>query len=90
MKSKTLPSFWKAYEQLDENIKKQAGKSYKLWRRNPFHPSLHFKCVNQKENIWSLRISLGYRALSLFEEDLVVWFWVGKHDDYKRLIQKGI
>ncbi len=42
MKSETLPSFWKAYGVLEETIKRQARKSYRLWANNPFHPSLHF------------------------------------------------
>jgi mRNA-degrading endonuclease RelE of RelBE toxin-antitoxin system len=88
MKSKTLSSFWKYYEKLDEEIKKQARKAFKLWRENPFHPSLHFKCVNPEEQIWSLRITKGYRALCLYEKDLVVWFWIGNHDDHQRLIKK--
>ncbi len=36
---KTLPSFWKCYEQLGEEIKKQARKVFNLWKENPFHPS---------------------------------------------------
>ena len=80
MKSKTLPSFWKAYASLSETIKKQARKAYRLWRQNPFHPSLRFKCINHKENIWAVRISRGYRALGIFEEDTVTWFWIGDHD----------
>ena len=71
MKSKTLPSFWKAYDKLEESVKEQARKAYKMykiWSNNPFHPSLHFKCINSEENVWPLRISMGYRALCIFEE----------------------
>jgi len=58
MKSATLPSFWDAYKSLNEQIKRSARKAYQLWRENPFHPSLHFKCVNDEENVWSVtRIS---------------------------------
>ncbi len=87
MKYKTHPFFWKIYESLDNEIKKQAKKSFELWRENPFHPSLHFKCVNKEENVWSLRVSRGYRALCIFENDTVIWFWIGNHDDYMRLIK---
>ena len=68
--------------------KETARKAFKLWKENPFHPSLHFKCVDSEEEIWSLRITKGYRALCLYEKDLVVWFWIGNHDDYERLIKK--
>jgi mRNA-degrading endonuclease RelE of RelBE toxin-antitoxin system len=84
MNSAVLPSFWKAYEKLDQEVKRRAQKAFHLWVENPFHPSLHFKCINVQENIWSVRISLGYRALGIWEGDTVTWFWIGNHDDYQR------
>lgn len=84
MKSETLPSFWKAYQKLDQQIKTRAKKAFRLWADNPFYPSLHFKCINTEENIWAVRITLGYRALGLLEDDTVTWFWIGSHDEYKR------
>jgi len=69
--SETLPAFWAAYARLSET-------------ENPFHPSLRFKCVNREEDIWSVRISRGYRALGILENDTVTWFWVGSHNDYER------
>jgi len=84
MKSATLPSFWNAYQGLDEQIKKSARKAYQLWRNNSFHPSLHFKCINNEENIWSVRITQSYRAIGILEGDTVTWFWIGSHDDYER------
>jgi len=83
MKSATLPSFWTAYESLDRSIRRRARKAYQLWAQNPFHPSLRFKCINSEENIWSVRVTLGYRAVGLLEEDTVTWFWIGNHDDYE-------
>ena len=84
MKSATLPSFWTAYRALEKAVKRRAKKAYRLWAQNPFHPSLHFKCVNQKENVWSVRITRGYRAVGIFEGDTITWFWVGNHDEYER------
>ncbi len=84
MKSATLPSFWEAYQSLDKNIKKSAIKAYHLWKENPFHPSLHFKCVNDEEDIWSVRITRSYRAVGILEVDTITWFWIGSHDDYER------
>ena len=83
MKSATLPSFWTVYESLNKKIKISARKAYRLWIQNPFHPSLHFKCINKEENVWSVRITRGYRAIGIFEEDTVTWFWIGSHDDYE-------
>jgi mRNA-degrading endonuclease RelE of RelBE toxin-antitoxin system len=84
MKSATLPSFWKAYRSLDRQIRARARKAFRLWAENPFHPSLHFKCINTEEDIWSVRVTLGYRALGVLEGDTVTWFWIGSHDDYER------
>ena len=84
MKSATLPPFWTMYHNLDNDIKRQAKKAYCLWSSNPFHPSLHFKCVNDVESIWSVRITRKYRALGILESDTVTWFWIGSHDAYKR------
>lgn len=84
MNSETLPSFWEAYFLLDEDIKSRARKAYRLWQDNPFHPSLHFKCINREENVWSVRITLAYRAIGFMEENTVTWFWIGKHDEYER------
>lgn len=83
MKSATLPSFWTAYKALNEEIKRRARKAYYLWKQDPFHPSLHFKCINREENIWSVRITLAYRAVGILEGDTVTWFWIGSHDDYE-------
>jgi len=84
MKSATLPSFWEAYLSLDEQAKRAARKAYRLWAENPWHPSLHFKCINSEEDVWAVRITLGYRALGIFEGDTVTWFWIGSHDEYER------
>lgn len=84
MKSATLPAFWKADEKLGGNIKDRARKSFRLWAENPFHPSLHFKCINAEEDIWSVRISLDVRAIGVLEKETVTWFWIGTHDEYER------
>jgi hypothetical protein len=65
-------------------MRRRARKAYRLWSQNPFHPSLHFKLIDRKNAFWSVRISLGYRAVGVFEGDTVTWFWIGNHDDYER------
>lgn len=84
MNSATLPSFWESYRNLNRNTRIQARKVYRLWSESPFHPSLRFKCINREENIWSVRLSLGYRALGILDEETITWFWVGNHDDYEK------
>ncbi len=89
MKSSALPSFWESYATLDESLRNRARKAYELWLENPFHPSLRFKCINIQEDIWSVRITRGYRAVGVAEKDAagekaITWFWVGKHDEYEQ------
>ena len=84
MKSVTLPSFWKAYRLLTIEVKQYARKAYNQWVENPFHPSLHFKCINHEDKIWSIRITPRIRAVGIREEDTLTWLWIGAHDDYER------
>jgi hypothetical protein len=84
MKSATLPSFWSEYRELGDSVRAGARKAYRLWAENPFHPSLHFKCINSKEGIWSVRVTRSHRALGVLEDDTVTWFWIGNHDKYEK------
>ncbi len=84
MKSLTTPDFWEAYARLPEDVKEQARKAYKIWQENQSHPSLHFKKVGK--NLWSARVSGGYRALALKKGDDYYWFWIGSHDEYDAVL----
>ncbi|MGD0133462.1 MAG: hypothetical protein ABSE57_15530 [Bryobacteraceae bacterium] len=50
---------------------------------DPRHPSLHFKKI---ERFWSARVGLDYRAVGVGISDGVLWFWIGNHADYERLL----
>ena len=84
MKSAVLPSFWTAYAVLNGSTRRATRKAYGLWAENPFHPSLHFKCINDEEDVWAVRVTLRYRAVGVLQGDTVTWFWIGSHDDYER------
>ncbi|WP_353929105.1 hypothetical protein WJM97_12290 [Okeanomitos corallinicola TIOX110] len=84
MKSLTTAEFWRLYSALPPKIKQQAKKAYRLWINDQFHPSLHFKKVGN--NLWSARITGGYRALALKKGDDFYWFWIGTHNEYDSLI----
>jgi hypothetical protein len=83
MKSSTTPDFWASYQKLPPEIKARARTAHRLWRANPRYPSLRFKKVG---DLWSIRISSGYRALALFQDDTFFWFWIGSHDEYEQLL----
>ena len=75
--------FWRAYEALPETVQRLADRSYELLKADPNHPSLRLKRVGR---FWSVRVSLNHRALGVDVEDGILWFWIGTHDDYERLI----
>jgi hypothetical protein len=85
--SRGTPRFWAAYRELPEPVREAARKAYRLFRDNPNHPSLQFKRIHARESIYSVRVTLGYRALALVENDDVTWFWIGSHADYDRLLK---
>ena len=85
MKSRANERFWKAYRSLPLDVRMLARKKYRVWRENPNHPSLHFKKV--AADTWSVRIGASYRALAAEEEGDLIWFWIGSHEDYERLLR---
>jgi hypothetical protein len=38
--------------------------------------------------LYSARVTLGYRALGLMEDEEVTWFWIGTHAEYDRLLDR--
>jgi hypothetical protein len=86
VRSRATPRFWAAYRDLPPEIRELARKAYRLFRENGRHPSLQFKKVHD-DSIYSVRVTLGYRALGLLEEEEITWFWIGAHADYDRLLR---
>ncbi|KQT45102.1 hypothetical protein ASG43_12410 [Aureimonas sp. Leaf454] len=77
-------SFWTAYDGLPQGIRALADRNFQLLKTDPHHPSLHFKRVGR---FWSARVGLAYRALGVEDEGRMIWFWIGSHADYDRLIR---
>jgi toxin HigB-1 len=74
--------FIKRYNQLPSSIRKKTEKQEKLFRQNPFYPSLHTEKLEPKgKQVWSFRIDRSYRVLFRFiEGGDVVFLTVGPHD----------
>ena len=83
---KTSKDFWVCYRRLSQELQKRARKSFALLKKDPKHPSLNFKKVTKK--IWSARISRDHRVLAHEEDGVLVWYWIGKHDEYMRQIRE--
>ncbi|MCY3669384.1 MAG: hypothetical protein OXH81_27335 [Gemmatimonadetes bacterium] len=88
MRSFTLTSFWDAYRHLPEHVQRQARESYRFFVSDPRHPSLGFKRVSQRRPVYSVRVSIDYRALGVLDEGDIVWFWIGPHHEYDRLLKR--
>lgn len=86
MKSSALPEFWDCLEQLPPPVQKIARKNFKLWHGNPTLKALEFKKI--KGDLWSVRAGSGFRALATFDDGRYLWFWIGTHDKYERLLQQ--
>ncbi|HEY88276.1 MAG TPA: hypothetical protein G4N98_00895 [Thermoflexia bacterium] len=87
MKSRATPKFWKFYARLPRSVQRRARKAHRMWQLNPHYPSLHFKRVDNEEPIYSARVSGDYRVLGFLAGDTVLWYWIGSHDDYERLLK---
>jgi len=86
--SRTTERFRKAFAALPEHVRGRARDAYRQFRDDPSDPRLRFKQVHTSRPIFSARVGLGYRALAVREGDVVVWFWIGTHDDYDRLLRQ--
>ena len=87
MKSFLDDDFVALFGLLPERVKRQARKGYRLWREDPRHPSLDFKRVGKNVPVYAVRVGIGWRALGLKEGDAIVWFWIGSHAEYDRLLR---
>ncbi|MEM1393696.1 MAG: hypothetical protein AAGG00_10460 [Cyanobacteria bacterium P01_H01_bin.150] len=57
---------------------------YELLKQDSSHPSLHFKKIGKK--YWSVRAGLDYRALGIENDNGILWFWIGSHAEYDKLL----
>jgi hypothetical protein len=77
------PSFWTCYEKLPADIKNLADKNCNILKSSPHHPSLHFKKIGK---YCSVRIGKKYRSLGVEIDDGLLWFWIGTHAEYDKII----
>ena len=80
---RAAPDFWTCYRSLPQPVRGLADKAFALLKSDPRHPSLAFKKVNA---FWSARVGIHYRALGVDLPDGVLWFWIGSHADYDRIV----
>ena len=83
MRHRASRKFWEYLEKLPADVQRLARENFELLKENPRHPSLHFKAVGR---YYSARIGIHYRAVGVADTNDVVWFWVGHHSEYDRLV----
>jgi hypothetical protein len=76
-------AFWNCYHALPDSIRELADKNFSLLKTDPAHPSLHFKKIGRFR---SARVGRDFRALAVEVDDGLVWFWIGNHAEYDRMI----
>jgi len=67
------PDFWYCHRHLPDAVRELAD-----------HPSVRLKKVG---SYWSARVGLHSRALARERPEGLVWFWIGHHGEYGRLIR---
>ncbi|MEM9540041.1 MAG: hypothetical protein AAGA60_11150 [Cyanobacteria bacterium P01_E01_bin.42] len=88
MKSVTTEQFRRLFADLPKRIQEQTRTAYRQFKQDPSHPSLRFKKVHPTLPIYSARISKNYRVIGQLDEGIIVWFWVGSHTEYERLLSQ--
>ena len=77
------PDFWACYRALPVAVQALADKAFGLLKEDPSHPSLHLKKAGR---FWSARVGLHHRALGVDAPEGILWFWIGTHAEYDKLI----
>ncbi len=84
MKHRATPEFWNRYRELPAATRDMADRSFQLLKTTSDHPSLHFRNVGRYA---SVSVGKGYRALSVGSSEELIWFWIGVHTEYDRLLR---
>jgi len=83
---RATPQFWNCYHLLPIEVQRLADASFALLGQDSRHPSLRLKKVGR---LWSVRVGLHYRALAVEDGSDLVWFWIGTHAEYDRLLRSN-
>jgi hypothetical protein len=86
--SRTTEKFRGLFILLPEVIKVQAKVAYQQFKKDPYHPSLQFKRIHSSKPIYSVRVNIDYRAVGIIKDNEIVWFWIGSHNVYDKLLKK--
>ena len=86
MRSVATKRFWELLSGLPPDIRDLAVKTYRIWREDPGHPSLHFRLLKGSKDRFTVRVGEHYRALGRLASGTITWTWIGTHAEYNRLV----
>ena len=79
--------FEKQFRRLPQKIQQKALKAEKLFRSNPFHPSLRLHKLDGKlKGLWSISLDIKYRIVfKPLESGVLIFVSIGLHSIYEDL-----
>ena len=86
MRHHTTTKFRGLLADLSPDLRRKALAAYEHLKADPAYPGLEFKKIG---TVWSARVDSGCRVLAYeSEEGHLIWFWIGNHDEYERIITR--
>lgn len=68
-------------------MREQARIAFAFFDKDPNDPGLMFKRLKGfRHPYYSARVGDNHRALCLLHGDTAIWFFIGTHDEYERVI----
>jgi len=89
VKSHTTSAFRNLLAALPNRVRRDARKAWRMWLADRGAPGLQFKKLKLNGDYWSARVNDDHRVVGVMRGGAIVWFWVGSHHDYERLL-KGL
>lgn len=83
MRHHASPEFGALLDALPSRVQDLAHTNFALLKAGSRHPSLQFKPVGA---YWSVSVGLHHRALAIAVDDGYLWFWIGTHAGYDRML----
>jgi len=89
MRSIRTSRFKALYENLPESVQREADEAYRRFAENPDHPGLNFERIKgTKAPLYPARVGRRHRSLAGRDGDVWVWFWIGSHSEYDKLLDQ--
>ena len=84
--------FRELFDRLPASVQELARRAFAAFVDNPAHPGLRHHALRDNSKgshlpgSFSVSISMKYRAVYAGRGNVNLWYWVGTHADYDRLI----